>query len=179
LDIEDNHSLTNQKEGAMVEAIAPLHEMAKLNTRLFLNCLDGVDDAMARKRPNADTNSIGFLACHILHARYYLASYVGLESVNPFHELFDSARDVNDLEVPPLDELRSAWSELSAQLIDSLPGVSEAELGRDSGQEFPVDDGTVRGAVAFLVQHESFHIGQLALLRKYFGLEGMAYAGGA
>lgn len=162
----------------MLEAIAPLHEMLKLNTRLFLNCLDGVEDATARKRPSAETNSIGFLACHVLHARYYLASYVGLKPANPFQELFDSAHDVNELEVPPLDELRSAWAELSAQLADRLPVLTEAELGRDSGQEFPVDDGTVRGAVAFLVQHESFHIGQLALLRKYFGLEGMAYAGG-
>ncbi|UCC82674.1 MAG: DinB family protein [Gemmatimonadota bacterium] len=163
----------------MLEAIAPLCELLKLNTRLFLNCLDGVDDAMARERPSDGTNSIGFLACHVLHARYYLGSHVGLEAVNPFQELFDSAHDVNDLEVPPLDELRSAWSELSALLVDRLPEVTEAELGRASGQEFPVDDGTVRGAVAFLVQHESFHIGQLALLRKYFGLEGMAYAGEA
>lgn len=159
----------------MRESIAPLYELVKLNSRLFLNCLDGVDDATARRRPSPDTNSIGFLACHTLHARYYLASFVGLEAVNPFQEQFDSAHDVNDLEVPPLDELCSAWSELSAQLIDRLPGVSEADLVRAAGQEFPVDDGTVRGAVAFLVQHESFHIGQLALLRKYFGHEGMAY----
>jgi uncharacterized damage-inducible protein DinB len=162
----------------MQEAIGPLFEVLKLNTRLFLNCLDGVDDEMARQRPSADTNSIGFLACHVLHARYYLAGFLGLEAVNPFQELFDSAHDVNDLEVPPLDGLRSAWVELSAQLVDRLPVLGEAELGRDSGQEFPVEDGTVRGAIAFLVQHESFHIGQLALLRKYFGLEGMAYAGG-
>ncbi len=162
----------------MVETIAPLLEMLKLNTRLFLNCLDGVDDATARQRPSADTNSIGFIACHVLHARYYLAGFLGLEVANPFQELFDSAHDVNDLEVPPLNELRSAWGDLSAQLVDRVPGVTEAELGRDAGQDFPVDDVTVLGALAFLVQHESFHIGQLALLRKYFGLEGMAYGGG-
>ena len=162
----------------MQDAIAPLHETLKLNTRLFLNCLDGVDDGMARQRPSGHTNSIGFVACHVLHARYYLATFVGLEPVNPFQELFDSAHDVNDLEVPPLEELRSAWSELSAQLVGRLPELGAADLARASNQEFPVDDGSVRGAVAFLVQHESFHIGQLALLRKYFGLEGMAYGGG-
>ncbi|MGD2152699.1 MAG: DinB family protein [Gemmatimonadales bacterium] len=162
----------------MQKVIAPVHEMLKLNTRLFLNCLDGVDDATARKRLSGDTNSIGFLACHVLHARYYLASFMGFEPVNPFQELFDSAHDVNDLEVPPLEELSSAWRELSAQLVGRLPELSETELERDAGQEFPVADGTVRGAVAFLVQHESFHIGQMALLRKYFGLEAMSYAGG-
>lgn len=162
----------------MQDAIAPLYETLKLNTRLFLNCLDGVGDELARQRPSGDTNSIGFIACHVLHARYYLASFVGLEPVNPFQELFDSAHDVNDLEVPPLEELRSAWSELSAQLVGRLPELGAADLTSASNQEFPVDDGSVGGAVAFLVQHESFHIGQLALLRKYFGLEGMAYGGG-
>jgi uncharacterized damage-inducible protein DinB len=161
----------------MQEVIAPLYRILKLNTRLFLNCLDGVEDTMARERPNAETNSIGFVTCHVLHARYYLASIVGLEPLNPFKELFDSAHDINDLEVPPLSELRSAWSAVSAQLVERLPGLSEVELGREADQEFPVDDGTVLGALAFLVQHESFHIGQLALLRKYVGLEGMTYAG--
>jgi len=161
----------------MQKANAPLHEMLKLNTRLFLNCLAGVDDTTARKRLSGDTNSIGFLACHVLHARYYLGSFMGLEPLNPFQEMFDSAHDVNDLAVPPLEELRSAWRELSAQLEGRLPELSEAELDRDAGQEFPVGDGTVRGAVAFLVQHESYHIGQMALLRKCFGLEAMSYGG--
>ena len=33
----------------------------------------------------------------------------------------------------------------------------------------------VLGAVAFLLQHDSYHVGQLALLRKHFGLGAMRY----
>jgi uncharacterized damage-inducible protein DinB len=150
-------------------------ETLRLNTRLYLNCLHGVDDAMAQKRPGEAVNSMGFIACHLLDARYYLARFVGLESVNPFQEQFDAAEGVDDLVVPPLDELRFAWGDVSAQLAARLPTLSDEELGRDSDQAFPVEDGTVHGGVAFLIQHESFHIGQLAMLRRFFGLEGMAY----
>ncbi|UCC72142.1 MAG: DinB family protein [Gemmatimonadota bacterium] len=161
----------------MDSSIVPLYEILTLNTRLFLNCLEGVDDGTARKRPTDDTNSIGFLACHVLHARYFLAGNIGLDLVNPFQELFDAAHDVNDLEVPPLDELRAVWSDVSAQLIGHLPALTGERLSGASEVEFPVDDGTLLGCVAFLAEHESFHIGQMALLRKYFGLDGMAYTG--
>jgi hypothetical protein len=38
-----------------------------------------------------------------------------------------------------------------------------------------VGDRTLLGALAFLAQHESYHVGQLALLRKYAGLPAMRY----
>jgi uncharacterized damage-inducible protein DinB len=38
-----------------------------------------------------------------------------------------------------------------------------------------VSDGSVLGAVAFLAQHESYHMGQLGLLRKALGYPPMSY----
>ena len=34
----------------------------------------------------------------------------------------------------------------------------------------------ILGMLVFLVQHDSYHIGQLSLLRKYAGLAAMSYA---
>ena len=31
-------------------------------------------------------------------------------------------------------------------------------------------------AITFLLQHDSFHIGQLALVRRFFGLEALKYS---
>lgn len=53
--------------------------------------------------------------------------------------------------------------------------ISDAELLEPSGQKFPNADRTRLGAVAFLLQHEAYHIGQVALLRKAFGLGPMRY----
>jgi hypothetical protein len=40
---------------------------------------------------------------------------------------------------------------------------------------FPGVDRTRLGALTFLTQHDSYHIGQLALLRKHAGLAAMSY----
>jgi hypothetical protein len=55
----------------MNATLAPLRRTLDLNTRLFLNALDGVDDKLATTRPNASTNHIAFVACHLVEARYY------------------------------------------------------------------------------------------------------------
>ena len=78
----------------------------RLNDRLFHNCLDALDDNAACVRPNDQTNSIAFVALHLVESRHFAAKVLG---------------------------------------------------------------------IAFLAQHESYHAGQLALLRKYVGAPAMAY----
>ncbi len=46
----------------MNDALVPLVRTLDLNTRLFLNALDGVDDKIATSRPNESTNHIAFVA---------------------------------------------------------------------------------------------------------------------
>ena len=108
----------------MLSEIAPLRAILELNTRLFLNSLDGVSDEVATRRPNRETNHIAFLACHVLDARYYLAGYLGREARNPFKDMFDAARTPVDglrvnrptppsgkAETPPYPRLpRSRWT---------------------------------------------------------------------
>jgi uncharacterized damage-inducible protein DinB len=160
----------------MDASIAPLYETLKLNTRLFLNALDGVDDATAQKRPSDDTNSMIFIACHLLDARAYLAEYLGIDYTHPYKQIFDSAKRFDEIEpLPPLDGLRTAWREVSELLAERFPKLTDTDLRRKSSLEFPVDDPSVLGGVAFLLAHESFHCGQIAYLRRLLGLDPMSY----
>ncbi|HEX9723580.1 MAG TPA: hypothetical protein VGC53_04790 [Vicinamibacteria bacterium] len=44
-------------------------------------------------------------------------------------------------------------------------------------QPFPIEDGkSLLGCITFLLEHEAFHIGQIALLRRYLGLGAMKYS---
>lgn len=47
------------------------------------------------------------------------------------------------------------------------------ELDEPAPQRYPGGDPSVLGALAFLVQHDSYHLGQLALLRRAHGLPAM------
>lgn len=150
----------------------------KLNTRLFLNCLDGVSNDMAWTRPNERTNSIGFIALHLVDARYYIADYLDIDLLNPYKEVFANVKRIEDLhrdQYPDIEELRTQWVTVAEALNQELPHVKKGQLQAESPFQFPVEDRSVYGGLQFLIQHESYHIGQMALLRKYAGLPAMKY----
>ena len=57
----------------------------------------------------------------------------------------------------------------------SLGSLTPERLATPSPQRFPVDDGTLLGGLAYLVQHDAYHIGQVALLRRQLGHPAMSY----
>jgi hypothetical protein len=81
-------------------------------------------------------------------------------------------------------------------LLNGLDGLSEEEalqrlegggntiaflathLRRSNVHRFPLGDSTELGLMAFLVQHDSYHIGQLGFLRRQLGKPAMAYTRG-
>lgn len=163
----------------MEPRIIPLHATLKLNTRLLLNCLDRVSDETAQTRPSERTNSIAYIALHMHDARHYLAKYLGTEEPNPFKEITELAQGIDDITVyPSLAEMRTAWMEISLALEQHLAQLTASDVDRPSPPDapaFPVGDPSILGGLAFLLQHEAFHIGQLALLRKQLGHPAMSW----
>ena len=156
--------------------IGPLAEILRLNTRLFVNCLDGMNDEQASLRPSAATNNAGFVALHVADARYFLLGLLGAELANPFAALAGDARGIDDLGVlPPLGTIRTAWTAVADAVDHRLQQIAAAELDAPTASRFPVEPPTLLGALTFLVQHDSYHVGQLALLRKHAGLPAMGY----
>jgi uncharacterized damage-inducible protein DinB len=76
--------------------------------------------------------------------------------------------------MPPVGELAGAWEAISAHLAVQVERIDTAQLAQQ-GQRFPGSDGTVLGALSFLAQHDSYHLGQVALLRRQLGLPAMGY----
>jgi uncharacterized damage-inducible protein DinB len=151
--------------------------MLDMNSKLLRNCLDGVSDEVARRQPNPETNSVAFLACHVVDARDYLAQLLGVERTGPqlHHNMQTYAAVVNQEKEPPLSEILSAWGAVTTDLRRRLQELDAKTLDRESPQSFPIEDGSLFGAIVFLLHHESYHIGQIALVRKYNGVGSMRY----
>ncbi|MFN2564361.1 MAG: DinB family protein [Gemmatimonadaceae bacterium] len=146
-----------------------------LHSRLFLKCLDGVSEAAAAVRPGG-TNNMAFIAAHLVDARHWLARLVGLAVENPFAQRLADARTIDDLkDCPSVAESRVAWSALARPLEAHIGTLEAPVLDSLSPTRFPVSDKSVLGAIAFLVHHEAYHIGQLAVLRRYTGSPAMSY----
>jgi uncharacterized damage-inducible protein DinB len=155
--------------------VVALADILRLNTKLFRNCLDSFTDEAARQRPSSETNSAAFVAAHVADSRFFLLGVLGAEQANPLTPYLQGARGIEDLKAyPPVAEVLSAWAVAAHALRDRIEVLTPAEWDAPTTARFPTAQ-TVLGALTFLVQHDSHHVGQLALLRKYAGLPAMKY----
>ncbi len=147
-----------------------------LNERLFLNALADVTEAQANERISDHNNPIIWIATHNIWARYNVLMFLGKPTQNPYQGMFENFRPFNaEDKYPTLEEVKKDWNTVSALLREAMTTVSEEHLAADSPLKSPSGDFSMGGTIAFLAQHESYDIGQLALLKKYYTKEAMKY----
>jgi uncharacterized damage-inducible protein DinB len=157
--------------------VAPLSSLFDLNTDLLLNCLEGLSDGEAQRRLEAGGNSVTFLAAHLTDSRHFLVSRLGHPLPNPLARYLADVRSIEDItDWPTLDEIRYAWLAVSGHLRAVLRGMTAGELAEPDSHRFPVSDGTRLGMITFLVQHDSYHLGQIGFIRRQLGKTPMSYA---
>jgi uncharacterized damage-inducible protein DinB len=140
------------------------------NTGLFTRALEGVTDEQARRRPCGNTNPLVWIAGHLVTTRCILARVVGVEREIPWGGMFTRGAVLDPAAAtPPLEEIRKAWDDVTAALMARFEQLGDAELNAPAGQ-FPSLDKTLRGALATAALHDSYHVGQMAFLRRALGL---------
>ncbi len=156
-----------------VHAIPAIKEMLDVNNRLFHSSLAGISEEEAKKRIGGDTNSMNFLAGHVAVARYLMAMLSGLQ-VPP--TLSDEYKSYNaDANYDSIADLIRSWDDISARLVPALDSLSEEQLQAAPPQPFPIGNQTILNALGFLVEHESYHIGQMGFVRRALGHSAAAY----
>jgi uncharacterized damage-inducible protein DinB len=160
----------------MDPSVGPLAEIFRLDTDLLLNCVDGVSDEHGAARPLPGTNSMAFIVAHLVDARHFVLTLLGQATDNPLSTVLAKAKGIEEVgDLPPLSGLTASWREVARHLAKAIAGATAPQLSAACTQKFPVDDPSLLGGLAFLAQHESFHLGQLALLRKGLGYPAMKY----
>jgi uncharacterized damage-inducible protein DinB len=156
--------------------LGPLAAIFDLNADLLAGCASDLTEDQANRRLEAGGNSIAFLVAHLTDVRHVLADLLGAPLPNPVGDALAGVRSIDEVEsLPPLGELLSAWTTVSAHLSEVFAGLTAAELDARTTQPFPIPGGTALDAVAFLAQHDSYHLGQVAFLRRQLGLSAMSY----
>lgn len=160
----------------MTPELRPIAAQFALDTDLLLNATEGLDDREANRRVIAGVNPIAFLVAHLTDARHFLIRLVGHHSDNPLAAHLGNARTADDvLDLPPLERLREHWRDVSTRLAHVLEDVGPAELAVLAPTPFLAEDHTVLGALTFLAQHDAYHLGQVAMLRRALGHPAMTY----
>ena len=160
--------------------LAPLVTILDLNTDLLLNCLEGLSDSEAQYRLPGGGNSVAFLAAHLTDSRHYLSSRLGHPLANPLSRYLADAKSIDEIRSwATLDQVRAAWLAISAHLLTTLESLTTEELDTPNVPRFPITDTTPLGMIAFLTQHDSYHIGQVGFVRRQLGKPAMVYTRGA
>ena len=151
-----------------------------LNADLLLNALEGLTPAQASTAVVPGGNTIAFLIAHLVDTRHFLAGLLGAPIPNPVEQALAGVQSLADVrELPDLPALRAAWVEISRHVERSLAACDQAQLDAPCSSRLPGSDGTLKGVVGFLLQHDSYHLGQIAMLGRQHGLPGMSYRRGA
>ena len=160
----------------MKKSIYQSEIILNMNERLFINARAGVTDEQAKERISGHNNPLNWLATHTAWARYNMAMLLGKPGDNAYNGMFENFKPFDDtMKFDPLEKIKEEWNKASALLREGFASVSEEHLASDSPLKSPIGDFTIGGTIAFLAQHESYDIGQIAFLKKYLTKEAMSY----
>lgn len=159
----------------MRREIKPLISIFNVNSMLLLNTFNDVTEELSLKRPNKKTNSMMFLLLHTIDARYFMLKELGVKIENPFGKYVDWANTIDDIvKYPKLKRALSGWKNLDKILTGKLSRLSDKQLNSNLNMDFPGGKKVIN-MIAFLAEHESYHVGQLAYIRKFLGLKAVMF----
>jgi hypothetical protein len=141
----------------------------KTNTGLFKMTTKEIPPDRWFLSPSDNSNHMMWIAGHVLVHRAAVLKILGEQWSAPWEKLFlrGSSRATAD-QYPPIEEVTQLWDQVADRLATSLASAPDAVLAKPVAKG-PTFDGKVSGQIGFLSLHESYHLGQMAYLRKWLG----------
>lgn len=156
----------------MDQSIAVVVNIYKFNTGSFLRALEGIEQSDHFVRPSDKANSLNYVAGHMTASRYLLAGSLKLDEPQPWADLFSRGAKIEENSAyPELSEITEHWHQISSKLEKRFEVVTAEDLKAEPPFTVPGIEKTVRGTIAFLSFHESYHLGQLAYIRRLLGYD--------
>lgn len=142
----------------------------KMTGWLTKRILDGFEGEDWRHMPEGSNHALWILG-HIYDSRRYLARLLGLDlPVEDWEHHFDMGTKPEDVpEEIDGPTVLAGFMETQERFLGHLEGLDPSVLDEEVKDRFPEMPQTKLGALQFMQMHESFHVGQLATIRKTLG----------
>ncbi len=156
-------------------AITGAADSYRFNSDFLVNMVKDLAPEEWVKRPNGAANHIAWIVGHVIWTRKAVLGRLGTEWSAPWLGMFARGAKVDDTAVyPSSDALLDAWKDVTAALTSTFESVSEEALAQPAWSPGPPStNGKVSGKVAFLAWHETYHVGQISVLRSWLGHKGL------
>jgi len=155
-------------------AITPIALIFSLNDNLVLQALEGLTQDELWHAPTCDNNGLLWVAGHVVQTRAMILQMLGEPADTGWGNLFDRGAKIGDpKQYPAGTEIARAMREITPRLHRALANASSNQLNQPASLGIPGFN-TLGDELAFFGLHESYHVGQLAYIRKGLGYAGIA-----
>jgi hypothetical protein len=160
----------------MSDKMIALVGQIKFHSKLIKNVVVDVTDETSVSRPKDDMNHIAWLAGHLMSSRVMMANCYGVQYEQPFIDIFGKGQGyLPEVTYPSMSEIMNGFDDLSKKLEDAVENASDETINAKAPFPCPTGD-TMFDFLIMMNHHEAYTIGQIGILRKYFGLKGMSYS---
>ncbi len=155
----------------MSELVRPITDLYRFNSEMVgLGLADLNPEDAVKRWKKGEGSSIAYLAGHMASSRYGLLKAMGAATKNPYADLFGGGVGSQDGDkYPPLAELQKGWSDTAAKLHAAFESLTDEHVLAETDGQYPLPEKNLRGRLAFLAWHESYHVGQIGILRTELG----------
>lgn len=148
--------------------IQPLKAQFELQGSWYIHSLEDLLNKEVRHPFHDKLNPILWVAGHVLNTRMVLLSILtGKDEYLAFNRIFGKGSDnrIEDTH-PSIDVLKENWQQVSVTLLEVLATIPDEDLISAAPFQTSIPDNTLLGLIAYMAIHESYHIGQISILRK-------------
>ena len=155
-------------------AIAPIARMYRLNEYFFGQALDGLSVEELWRRPAENANPMIWIAGHMTDTRAVVLKALHEDFELPWGEQFKRYCKVGEpSQYPDVAQIRSAMADISERIRSRLAAVTDEQLDQFATGVGVPNARTLMHEIAQLAWHDSYHLGQMAYLRKALGFDGL------
>ncbi len=156
---------------------APIATIFAINDGFVLPAIAGLTQNELWQAPTDRNNAMLWIAGHVVQTRAMILQLLGESVDTGWGKLFDRgtpAAKLHDAErYPSGSDIERVMREVTPRLHSKLASLDDRYLAAPARMQVPGTK-TVADELAFFALHESYHVGQLAYVRKGLGYPGLA-----
>jgi uncharacterized damage-inducible protein DinB len=153
---------------------APISFIFRTNEGLFHRSLEGLSAEQLWQKSSGNNTPMLWIAAHIVQTRTSILKIIRESFDTGWEKLFSRGATVQDSSIyPGVDEVVQKMKDVTAQLHGRLQAMDNDEISKPVEKARFAGAETLADEIAFLAFHESYHIGQMAFIRKSFGFTGL------
>jgi uncharacterized damage-inducible protein DinB len=148
---------------------APIAMIFSVNDDLVRRALDGLTHEELWQAPTDRNNAMLWIAGHVAQTRATVLRLLGEPVDTGWGSVFDRGAVIGEADrYPSRDEIERMMGEISPRLQAKLASLDDAHLGRPATMQLPGAK-TIADQLAFFALHDTYHVGQMAYIRKALG----------